>query len=178
MILDEPTNGLDPTQTEHMRQLIRDIAQDAAILLSTHIMQEVDALCDRVLILQGGQLMVDAKVKELRTSNHLLVTTTLPPEVAENLTILEGVDNLKVLTDVQNPAAPGSYQYRLTLAHEHEMDRIIATVAKTIIDADADLYQLQSEQRDLETLFREVSDAHAEPHRDQAGFEEELSDAA
>ena len=54
LILDEPTNGLDPTQTEHMRQLIRQLAENATVILSTHIMQEVDALCDRVLILSGG----------------------------------------------------------------------------------------------------------------------------
>lgn len=59
LILDEPTNGLDPTQTQQMRKLIRTIARDATVILSTHIMQEVDALCDRVLIMRSGELALD-----------------------------------------------------------------------------------------------------------------------
>ena len=54
LILDEPTNGLDPGQTQHMRQLIQKLAESATIILSTHIMQEVDAICDRAIILRGG----------------------------------------------------------------------------------------------------------------------------
>lgn len=82
LILDEPTNGLDPTQTEHMRKLIRELASEATVILSTHIMQEVDALCDRVLILSGGQLAIDARLHELHVSNRVLVSTSMPPDQA------------------------------------------------------------------------------------------------
>ncbi|MGR9052887.1 MAG: ABC transporter ATP-binding protein, partial [Gammaproteobacteria bacterium] len=77
LILDEPTNGLDPTQTEHMRQLIRGIAETATVILSTHIMQEVAAMCGRVLILSNGRLAVDARLDELRQSNRLLLSVSL-----------------------------------------------------------------------------------------------------
>jgi ABC-2 type transport system ATP-binding protein len=59
LILDEPTNGLDPHQTEHMRQLIRRLARRTTIILSTHILQEVEALCHRVLMLRNGQLALN-----------------------------------------------------------------------------------------------------------------------
>jgi ABC-2 type transport system ATP-binding protein len=68
LILDEPGNGLDPEQNEHMRALIREIAGRATVILSTHIMQEVDALCDRVLVLSNGRLALDSSLRTLRES--------------------------------------------------------------------------------------------------------------
>ena len=55
IILDEPTNGLDPTQIQHMRSLIRELAQEATLIISTHILQEVQAVCDRVIIIGHGK---------------------------------------------------------------------------------------------------------------------------
>ena len=68
LILDEPGNGLDPEQNEQMRALIREIAANATVLLSTHIMQEVDALCDRVLVMSNGALALDSPPAALRQS--------------------------------------------------------------------------------------------------------------
>ena len=59
IILDEPTNGLDPTQIPHILQLVKELSQEAALIISTHILQEVQAVCDRVIILRHGQLAVD-----------------------------------------------------------------------------------------------------------------------
>lgn len=172
LILDEPTNGLDPTQTEQMRQLIRDLAQDATVILSTHIMQEVDALCDRVLILRSGRLVVDARLDELRHSNHLLLATTLAPDAAaRQLRPLDGIENLEVLSHAAE--SDDAYRYRLTLSDLNASKTISAALAKTIIESGAELYQLQPELRDLETLFREVSNAPVENLA-----KEELSDAA
>ena len=64
VILDEPTNGLDPTQILQMRELIRELAKTATVIVSTHILQEVQAVCDRVLILRAGQLVVDSRKDE------------------------------------------------------------------------------------------------------------------
>ena len=72
LILDEPTNGLDPSQTQQMRDLIRALAQNATVILSTHIMQEVDAVCDRVLILRAGKLALDERTRRtLQRSQRL-----------------------------------------------------------------------------------------------------------
>lgn len=159
LILDEPTNGLDPTQTDHMRQLIRDLAKRATVILSTHIMQEVDALCDRVLILSNGHLAVDARLEELRQSNHLLLSTSLAPE--EVRARLQQLGELQAIEELTG-AAPGSvYSYRLRLAETGDFNAVNAAIAKTIVDAGADLYRLQTEHRDLETLFREVSETRS-----------------
>jgi len=71
LILDEPTDGLDPNQKHEVRTLIRSMAQDKAIIISTHILEEVDALCSRVVIIADGQVRRDATPKELRAAGPL-----------------------------------------------------------------------------------------------------------
>ncbi len=159
LILDEPTNGLDPTQTDHMRRLIRDLARDATVILSTHIMQEVDALCDRVLILGAGRLAVNAGLDDLRLSNHVRLACSLPPERA--ITLLAGLDGVGEATAWGEPDRSGIFGYRLALAAGAEHSAVCARVARAVLDAGSELYALNREQRDLETLFREVSSA---PH--------------
>src|SRR5699024_10535702 len=75
VILDEPTNGLDPQQIGHMRDLIRDLAQHATVIVSTHILQEVEAVCQRVLILRHGELVIDTTLDKLAQSRQLRVGT-------------------------------------------------------------------------------------------------------
>ncbi len=159
LIMDEPTNGLDPTQTEHMRQLIRELAQDATVILSTHIMQEVDAVCDRVLILSAGRLAVDARLEELRLSHSALLSCSLPPERA--LPLLGSLEGVGEVTPVAGSmgAAPGDYRLSFTGGVGHRA--VCSRVARAVLAEEAELYSLQVEQRDLETLFREVSSA---PH--------------
>lgn len=158
LILDEPTNGLDPSQTEQMRHLIQGLARSATVILSTHIMQEVDAVCDRVLILRNGKLVVDAKLEELRDSKELLLMTSLDQKAAqESLAKVEGVREL--LTSVSEGPV---LSYRLKLTDAADAHQVSAQVARLIHKADADLYRLQPEQRDLETLFREVNQSAPE----------------
>jgi len=98
LILDEPTNGLDPNQTEHMRTLIRRLARQTTIILSTHIMQEVDAVCDRVLMLRNGQLALNQSLAELHHSRTLLVRTSTTAQPLESyLKRLPQVQSLEVL---------------------------------------------------------------------------------
>ena len=66
LILDEPTNGLDPTQIQHMRGLIQELARDATVIVSTHVLQEVEAVCSRVLIMSGGRLALDSESERHR----------------------------------------------------------------------------------------------------------------
>ncbi|MGE5117863.1 MAG: ABC transporter ATP-binding protein, partial [Betaproteobacteria bacterium] len=73
VILDEPTNGLDPTQILHMRGLIRELAASATVIVSTHILQEVQAVCDRVVVMRAGRKVVDTKLAELQRDARLVV---------------------------------------------------------------------------------------------------------
>ncbi|GGA87324.1 ABC transporter ATP-binding protein [Neiella marina] len=152
LILDEPTNGLDPEQTQQMRALIRNIAKDATVILSTHIMQEVEALCSRVLIVHGGKLALDAELGTLRQSNYLLLETSLA------LSDLEQVSKLPQVSGIETLEGCGvGHRYRIECLPDSDQPALSAQVAQFITSQNAQLYLLQPELRDLETLFKQVS---------------------
>jgi ABC-2 type transport system ATP-binding protein len=70
LIMDEPTTGLDPNQLEEIRGLIKSVGKEKTVLLSTHIMQEVEAVCDRILIINHGEITADGKINELKKNNE------------------------------------------------------------------------------------------------------------
>ncbi len=153
LILDEPTNGLDPSQTDQMRQLLRRIAESATVMLSTHIMQEVEALCDRVLIMSGGKLVVDENLQALQSSNQLQVQAS---HTSGDLTKL-----LKPVDGVQQVRAQPENNYLITLADSADRQQVSAAVAHKLISEGADLFSLTQQQRDIESLFREVNQSTA-----------------
>ena len=157
LILDEPTNGLDPTQTEHMRTLIRDIARHATVILSTHIMQEVDALCDRVLIINAGRLVINAALAELKQAHQLELATTLPLQHLQAL-----LAGFPAISRCSIDVSTAHWQhYRLDLNAGHDNKDTAAALAQAVIGAGGRIAALQPVTRNLETLFREVSSGHA-----------------
>jgi ABC-2 type transport system ATP-binding protein len=153
LILDEPTNGLDPHQTEHMRQLVRRLARRSTVILSTHIMQEVDAVCDRVLMLRHGRLVLDQSLANLHESKTLQVTTNAAvPELAAYIGRLPQVAALDVAT-----GANDTLQFTIRLHPRADMDTAANNVAQCVIKAGAKLYQIQVHTRDLDSIFREVN---------------------
>lgn len=172
LILDEPTNGLDPEQTQHMRDLIRGIASDATVILSTHIMQEVDALCSRVLMLSAGSLAVDARLEALRHSNHLLLETSMPEAAAQALKTIEAIEDITLVETIAGDNV--SFSYRIETQSPEAQRNASAELAAKIIQSGEKLYRLLPERRDLETLFREVN----EQRYRQESLQEGLSHAA
>ena len=83
LVLDEPTTGLDPNQIQEIRTLIKELGKDKTILFSTHIMQEVEAVCDRVIIIKKGELLVDKPIKELKKSNEKTIEVTFDYKIEE-----------------------------------------------------------------------------------------------
>lgn len=95
LILDEPTSGLDPNQLVEIRQLIRKLGQEKTILLSTHIMQEVQALCDRVVIINKGKIVGDGNIQMLSenlSSKHRVEVTFSRPVIDHNLSLIKGCE--------------------------------------------------------------------------------------
>ena len=151
LILDEPTNGLDPSQTDQMRQLLRSIAESATVILSTHIMQEVEALCDRVLIMSGGKMVVDENLQALRSSNRIRVQAIHASGGIEKLIQpVDGVQQVKALPE---------NTYLITLEDSADQQQVSATIAYRLVSEGAQLFSLVQQQRDIESLFREVSQA-------------------
>jgi ABC-2 type transport system ATP-binding protein len=154
LILDEPTNGLDPNQTEHMRQLIRRLARRTTIILSTHIMQEVDAVCSRVLMLRNGRLALDQNLTDLHNSKTLLLRASAgAPSLAAYLEQLADVASLQSFV-----AADGLMHFDIHLNPNANIDTAANSVAHCVIQAGAELYQLQVSAHDLDQVFREVYD--------------------
>ncbi len=151
LVLDEPTNGLDPSQTQHMRELIRRLAGNATIILSTHIMQEVNAVCDRAMILRNGRLVLDESLAVLRRSERLLVGTDAAPETVG--AAVRGIDGVGAALPVRNGVR------RVALPLSGEVEATAARVVAALVAANIHVYSVAPEQRDLETVFREVSDA-------------------
>jgi len=159
LILDEPTNGLDPSQIQHMRTLIRELAEHATLILSTHILQEVEAVCDRVLIMRAGRLVLDSDLADLSNPNRLLVSLAqAPAQATPTLTALDPVTAVQRVEE----APDGRYRYALETA---DPAATAPLVARAVSQAGWDLYGLQPEVRDLETLFGTVSRQQEEaPH--------------
>jgi ABC-2 type transport system ATP-binding protein len=150
VILDEPTNGLDPTQILHMRELIRELARTATVMVSTHILQEVQAVCERVLILRAGKLAVDSRLDALRQGRRLLVSVDD-----------ESTDSLAKVAGVAAVEARGTANGRWTYALDAD-DEVAPQVVAALAAAGRRLYALQPEHRDLETVFAEVNDVAPE----------------
>lgn len=146
LILDEPTNGLDPAQTDQMRQLLRRIAESATVVLSTHIMQEVEALCDRVLIMSTGSLVVDENLQALRRSNQLQLHTD-----RDVSSLVGALDNVEKVT------SDGDHRLLVSLKESADPQQMGAVISQRLIADNVQLFSLSPKQRDVETLFREVT---------------------
>lgn len=146
IILDEPTNGLDPTQIRHMRELILELAAKATVIVSTHILQEVQAVCERVLILRAGRLVVDSRLDDLQLSHALLVTVE-----GDARATLETVEDVVKVTEL--PADEERRQYRLEAP-----STAAPRVAEALARAGLALHELKAERQDLETVFARVNE--------------------
>jgi ABC-2 type transport system ATP-binding protein len=152
LILDEPGNGLDPQQNEHMRSLIRELAGHATVILSTHIMQEVDALCDRVLVLSNGRLALDSGLAALRETRHLLLTLSIESSAPEDF-----LNHMPQIAAIERLGEDkGQRRLRLSLHEGTAMDTAAANISRSVIESGAKLYRLAPEERDLEQIFREA----------------------
>lgn len=151
LILDEPTNGLDPAQIEEMRSLIRTLSENATVILSTHIMQEVHAVCDRVLIMSRGKLAVDSKLSELEKSERVAITVDKDEAIVSDL--LKPVPGIRSLT--ATTPANGHKSFYLDIAESS--DAVVPEIAKTLVQGGCNVYAIHPELRNLETVFLEVT---------------------
>jgi ABC-2 type transport system ATP-binding protein len=157
VILDEPTNGLDPTQILQMRVLIRELALRATVIVSTHILQEVQAVCERVVILRSGRKVVDTRLADLQRGARLLVTIDRDESAARP--VLEAVAGVSGVH--ADSAADGRYRYALEAA-DGAAPAVSAAVSAAVHRAGFALHALGPERRDLEALFAEVNRAPQE----------------
>ncbi len=151
LILDEPTTGLDPNQLLEIRKLIRGISRDKTILLSTHIMKEVEAVCDRVLIIDQGRIVADKTLSELRKDDTQIIEVEFDYRVEEVL--LEQIPNV---SGVRNT---GGFVYELHFNTEKDMRPAVFDFAH---DNKLKTLQLARKTRNLEALFTQLTSGTGE----------------
>ena len=145
VILDEPTVGLDPIQIREIRTLIRTLGSQHSVILSTHILSEVQATCDRVQIIRAGELIYSASTKSLNQGHESSVKLALRKNVPlEALSSVAGVDHVEALD---------AGRFRVFLAPDTNTDALVATAAQQ----EWGLYELIPEQQSLEDLFIELT---------------------
>lgn len=113
IILDEPTSGLDPIQISGIRNLIKALAKDKTVLLSTHILQEVEELADHVILISKGKVVLDSPIGEITKDQEARLVTNIPPNLIH--TILSGGDILQV-EKLEEVPKDGFYAYSIKLS--------------------------------------------------------------
>jgi ABC-2 type transport system ATP-binding protein len=148
LILDEPTSGLDPNQLVEIRKLIKDISRNKTVIFSTHIMQEVQALCDRVVVINKGELVADDTLTNLLRRDGK--GTTLLAEFEGNVT----AQQLSALKGVRQVTVVEGFKFRITTDGETDLRPEIFRFAA---DNNLSLIGLKQEESSLENIFRELT---------------------
>ncbi len=146
LILDEPTTGLDPNQILEIRDLIQSISANKTIFLSTHIMQEVEAICDRVLVINKGKLVADESLKQLKGNQKQLIEVSFDYRVEEVA--------LKQIPHVAQVDNTHEFTYLIEFSTQEDMRAKVFDFAH---DNGLKILGLNQKNKNLETLFRELT---------------------
>lgn len=146
LILDEPTTGLDPNQLVDIRQLIQSLGKEKTVFLSTHIMQEVEAICDRVIIINKGEVVADKKLSELKADQEQIIEVEFDYRVEDAF--------LNQLEHVQSVKNTHDFIYELTFSTKTDMRPKVFDFAH---DNGLKILQLNQKNKNLESLFRELT---------------------
>lgn len=157
LIMDEPTDGLDPNQKHEVRSLIQSMAAEKVIILSTHILEEVDAVCSRAIIIANGRVVADGTPENLeaRSALHNSVTLTLnaalsqASEIRKHLLSLNGVEKLEKREEVE-----GSLSYRLMPERRRS---IVNEVSRLSHEQNWSIAELHVSQGRLDDVFRQIT---------------------
>lgn len=154
LILDEPTTGLDPNQILEIRQLIKNISTHKTVVFSTHIMQEVQALCSRVVIIDRGKIVADSPVELLRERSgegRMIVVEFEKPIDTALLQAIEGIGKIE---------QSGDNRY---LLHTNNDRQLRSRIFRVAADNDLPLIGLRQEESSLESIFQELTTTNTSP---------------
>ena len=147
LILDEPTTGLDPNQILEIRQLIKDLSKEKTVMMSTHIMQEVEAICDRVLIVHEGKLVADKSVKELigKSSAGQVIVMEFDSEIEESFFSELGLSKIEKI---------GEKEWRLSSESSEDLRPKLFQLA---VDNKLSVLSMKVEAGSLEDVFKKLT---------------------
>jgi ABC-2 type transport system ATP-binding protein len=148
LILDEPTSGLDPNQIVEIRQVIKNLGKDKTVLFSSHILQEVESICDRVVIINKGSIVADDTLSNLQVANnayHIVMVQFSAAVDPQELLKLDGVQKI----DEEN-----SFLYKIQTSDPENIKR---QILKLSLEKNLNILSLQSEVKSLEEVFRNLT---------------------
>jgi ABC-2 type transport system ATP-binding protein len=153
LILDEPTSGLDPNQLSEIRSLIREIGKERTVLLSTHIMQEVEAICDRVIIVHQGRIVADDPVQELRskTGGQAVLHVELDGEL--------GIEEFQAIDGVEKAEGVGTKEWKLMVQEDEPVRERVFELA---VNRGLSVLTLHQESLPLEEVFKQLTQENSE----------------
>lgn len=157
LILDEPTSGLDPNQVLEVRSLIKQIGKTHTVIISTHILSEVEMLCGRVIIISGGKKVADSPTEELRehfgnSSEVQICVSGASIEEAEK--IFRGINGVSKIHSSLND---GKIEFRISVEKNIE---VRPELAKACVQNGLELFEMQQKKNSLEDVFRSLTSAH------------------
>jgi ABC-2 type transport system ATP-binding protein len=159
VILDEPTDGLDPVQIREVRGLIRDLAPSAGVIVSSHALAEVQAVCNRVIILRDGEVLHQGALRDADTGSRLCVRLRRPPSAAELMALPPVAAATPIASGTLAETASTPARFRIELADGVSPDQL----ATALVGAGWGLLELVAERTDLERVFFQSIDAEARP---------------
>jgi len=148
LILDEPTTGLDPNQIIEIREVIKRLGKDKTVLFSSHILQEVEAICDRVIIINRGNIVANDLLSDLQKSSPAVQTIAVQFKEAVSI---DWLNSLHAVTSIKNIAA-GSFSIQCTNAETVKKQLLQLSINKNL-----NIVSLQSMEHSLEEVFRELT---------------------
>ena len=158
LILDEPTSGLDPNQIIEIRDVIKQQGLNKRVLFSSHILQEVEAICDRVIIINKGELVADDKLSNLQKENkknHTVIVQFKEPidkQLLEQMKEVINVEQVQISPSANSGFKPGSY--RVQTGNSEIVRKQILELA---LQHNLNIVSLQSESQSLEDIFRSLT---------------------
>jgi ABC-2 type transport system ATP-binding protein len=172
LILDEPTAGLDPNQIREVRKLVRELAESHTILLSTHILSEVEATCQRAIVIDRGKLVASGKLEELRTERRATAATLLVRDPEQRATaILEAQDGIRRVRSAADTVTPGATRLHVTFEKkEGDVGQVFEKAVAALVEAAVGVREAQLAKATLEEVFAQLT--HAELAEQAAGEDE------
>lgn len=159
LVLDEPTSGLDPNQIAEIRSIIKEIGRKKTVILSTHILSEVEATCDRIVVINRGQLVADGTTDTLRSSSSGTLTvylSLLGARYGEIESYLSSIAGIERVTQIKSTESVGSSGIPTRVQIECGED-LRAEIYRKVREKDWILIELQRERKSLENIFRELT---------------------
>jgi len=146
LILDEPTSGLDPNQIGEIRKLIKEIGSEKTVLLSTHIMQEVEAICQRTIIINRGKIVADSPTSELgnKLQQDIIVYVEFSKEIQA-----QAIENLPEITKISKGDKANSWHI-----HTNESQACKIALNKLVVSLDGYILEQKEEKQSLEDIFQ------------------------